>query len=230
MGFGSRDRCVPAPGYGYGSKVPLGASPLDLQPARRVRGKTTAVELASGASLLPGAAEGEGRVEPVSGALSEMALLAPPSESDADDESWSVVSDNPGLRELDVSLSSPSTTSSREPRRGAAWSFVEAGRYSMDDCLAVLESEPFIKTRKQRANAWGDNGPPPIHATLGAYQRGPHVGVTTATGRHADLTRYLTEFMKKHCGDGCEFTSITVARDLCTEVHSDRFKLRPHFG
>eukprot|EP00439_Symbiodinium_sp_Y106_P067652 s1025_g11.t1 len=32
--------------------------------------------------------------------------------------------------------------------------------------------------------------------------------------------------IRRHCGDSWEFTSITVARDLCTEVHSDRFNLR----
>ena len=39
-------------------------------------------------------------------------------------------------------------------------------------------------------------------------------------------TRYLTRFLKEHCGSSCEFTSITVARDLCTAVHRDRFNLR----
>ena len=52
-----------------------------------------------GASLLPGAAEGERREEPAGGALSAVALLAPPTESEADDESWSVVSNDP-VREL----------------------------------------------------------------------------------------------------------------------------------
>ncbi|CAE7662849.1 unnamed protein product, partial [Symbiodinium sp. CCMP2592] len=202
------------------------SSPPDLLPARRVRGKTTAVELASGASLLPGAADGGPREDPAVGALSSLIGLANSSDSDADDESWSVVSNGPRPCELEGQVSSsPSTTSSRG-RNGFAERFAKENRYSMEDCLKVLESEPFVKTRKQRATAWGGNGPPPIHTTLGAYQRGPHVGVTNATGRHSALSHYLAEFMKKSCGESCEFTSITVARDLCTDVHCDRFNMR----
>ncbi|CAE7733563.1 unnamed protein product [Symbiodinium sp. CCMP2592] len=112
----------------------------------------------------------------------------------------------------------------RDP--GADGASEPENRFSMEDCLKVLESEPFVKTRKQRATAWGGNGPPPIHTTLGAYQRGPHIGVTNATGRHSALSHYLAEFMKKSSVVNCEFTSITVARDLCTDVHCDRFNMR----
>ena len=52
------------------------------------------------------------------------------------------------------------------------------------------------------------------------------MGITNGTTRHEDLARYLAEFIKLHSGDHCSFTSRTVARDLCTGVHSDRFNLR----
>ena len=198
----------------------------DLLPARRVKGKTTAVELASGASLLPGAADGTDR-DSGGVALGSVRSLALSSESDADDESWTVVSEVPRLCELEAPISpSSSTTSSARLRQGVASSFVEAGRFSMEDCLEVLETEAFVKTRKQRTTAWRDNGPPPVHTTIGAFQRGPFVGLTNATDRHEPLARYLAEFMKRRCGDQCVFTSFTVARDLCTEVHSDRFNMR----
>ncbi|CAE7778026.1 unnamed protein product [Symbiodinium sp. CCMP2592] len=205
-----------------------GGGPLvpDLLPARRVTGKTSAVELASGASLLPGASDGPSGGRP-EGALKSVAALSPGSDSDADDESWTVVSDGAQLCDLEVrESSSPSTTTSHRGRGSLAAEYVEAGCYSMDECLRVLESEPFVKTRKQRTSAWKENGPPPIHTTLGAYQRGPFVGTTSATKRHHSLALYLTEFLKRHCGGQCEFTSLTVARDLNTEVHSDRFNLR----
>ncbi|CAE7621651.1 unnamed protein product [Symbiodinium sp. CCMP2592] len=202
------------------------SSPPDLLPARRVTGKTSAVELANGASLLPGAADGSGGVRP-EGALRSVVALSPGSDSDADDESWTVVSDGAQLCDLEVpESSSPSTTTSNRSRGSLAAEYVESGCYSMDECLRVLESEPFLKTKKQRTTAWKENGPPPIHTTLGAYQRGPYVGVTNATRRHCSLALYLTEFLKRHCGEQCEFTSLTVARDLNTEVHSDRFNLR----
>ena len=212
--------------YNEGAPHAKDFSTLDLLPSRRVRGKTTAVELASGASLLPGAADSVPR-EAVGPALSSVVALAPSSDSDADDESWTVVSDGPNLCELEVQgSSSPSTTRDFGRCQGVASQFVEAERYSMADCLRVLESEPFVKTRKMRASAWKENGPPPVHTTIGAYQRGPFVGITTATERHDQLARYLTEFLRRQCGTECEFTSFTVARDLCTEVHSDRFNLR----
>ena len=205
------------------SSVPL----PDLLPARRVRGKTTTVDLASGASLLPGAADGARRDGGGAGMLRAMEKVSLQPESDADDASWVVVSDEPRLCELGgPESSSPSTTSSGRFKGGLASRFEEEGRYSMEDCLRVLESEPFVKTKKQRATAWKENTPPPVHTTLGAYQRGPFVGLTTATSRHEDLTRYIVRFLKEHCGSSCEFTSITIARDLYTEVHRDHFNLR----
>ena len=199
----------------------------DLLPARRVRGKTRAVELASGASLLPGAADGAPGDLPTDRGLRAVSLLASSGFSDSEDDSWSVVSDEYRLCDLEVpEPASSSTTSARGQSQGLAKDYALAERYSMEDCLEVLEAEPFVKTKKMRHSAWGENGIPPVHTTLGAYQRGPYVGLTNATERHENLVRYLTELMRRHCDEGCEYTSFTVARDLCTEVHSDRFNLR----
>ena len=41
-----------------------------------------------------------------------------------------------------LSPSSPSTTSSPEPRKGVASCFAEAGRYSMDDCWRCWSQSP----------------------------------------------------------------------------------------
>ena len=104
--------------------------------------------------------------------------------------------------------------------------YLKEERFSMEDCLKVLENETFRRTRKQRSQAWKDNRPPPVHTTLGAFQRGPWAGITTATARHRSLTEYLIAMYKYHCGPETSFTSMTVARDLCTDVHRDRFNLR----
>ncbi|CAE7275724.1 GIP, partial [Symbiodinium microadriaticum] len=86
--------------------------------------------------------------------------------------------------------------------------------------------QPPLRTRKQRVSAWSSNEPPPVHTTLGAYQRGPFVGLTKATTRHQDLAVYLNKFFKKQCGEELRYTSITVAKNLHTGVHCDRFNLR----
>ena len=65
-----------------------------------------------------------------------------------------------------------------------AAAYLRERRLSMSDCLEVLESDRFRKTRKKRAAAWQNNQPPSIHTTLGAFQRGPWTGLTTATARH----------------------------------------------
>ena len=40
----------------------------------------------------------------------------------------------------------------------------------MEDCLKVLEAEPFMKMKKQRRSAWKGNGSPPVHTyDLGAH-------------------------------------------------------------
>ena len=112
------------------------------------------------------------------------------------------------------------------PRGDLAAEYLREGRFSMNDCLEVLENEVFRKTRKQRSSAWKEHPAPPIHSTLGAYQRGPWNGVTTATKRHESLTAYLVAMFKCHCGPEVTFTSMTVAKDLCTDAHRDRFNLR----
>ena len=101
--------------------------------------------------------------------LSAMNRVSLQPESDADDESWVVVSDDPQLCELGgPESSSPSTTSSGRFKKGLASRFEGEERYSMDDCLRVLESEPFVKTKKQRSTAWKENTPPPVHRINGA--------------------------------------------------------------
>ncbi|CAE7288644.1 GIP, partial [Symbiodinium sp. KB8] len=104
--------------------------------------------------------------------------------------------------------------------------FTASRRFSMEDCLHVLTSTEFLRTRKQRVSAWSSNEPPPVHTTLGAYQRGPFVGLTKATTRHQDLAVYLNKFFKKQCGEELRYTSIPVAKNLHTGVHCDRFNLR----
>ena len=83
-------------------------------------------------------------------------------------------------------------------------------------------------SEKQQSSelAWRSNEPPSSHTTLGAFQRGPWSGVTAATTRQEELTTYLTAFLRHHCGDEMMFSSMTVAKDLCTDAHKDRFNLK----
>ncbi|CAE7278448.1 GIP, partial [Symbiodinium microadriaticum] len=200
----------------------------DLLPARRVKGKTSVVELASGSGLMPGLVPSDGveprEEEPVAQAL---AKLTQTEDSESEDDIWSWVSGEPSLYGLELDEPPPDpTTTTGEPAVSVAQQFLDEEKFTMEDCLAVLEAESLQKPRKLRTRAWRENGTPPIHTTFGAYQRGPFVGLTNATNNHEALTRYLVKFMKKHSNEEAKFTSFTVAKDLFTEVHSDRFNMR----
>ncbi|CAE7463061.1 GIP, partial [Symbiodinium necroappetens] len=205
-----------------------GSAERDLLPARRVKGKTSVVELASGAGLMPGVLPLE-EADPLEEgeSLKALAMLAESSGSEVEMGMEPLIHDGVHLCELDGE--SPTTTCTTTPLRqakGLAGQFLREKRFSMEDCLSVLEEEQFKKTQKQRSSAWKENDPPPVHTTLGAYQRGPFVGITNATKKHETLAKYLSEFMKRHVGSEASFSSFTVAKDLCTDVHSDRFNLR----
>ena len=196
---------------------------VHVPPARRVRRKSSIVELADGVGLMPGLRgdlEGEDLAAPGLKAITRLASTSTGSSSDE------LVSEKEVLAFVEAvpeTASSPKTKVG--PRGDLAAEYLREGRFSMNDCLEVLENEVFRKTRKQRSSAWKDHPPPPVHSTLGAYQRGPWRRVTTATRRHGSLTAYLVAMFKYHCGQEVLFTSMTVAKDLCTDAHRDRFNL-----
>ena len=133
----------------------------DLLPARRVKGKSSVVELASGSGLMPGVvgkADVESLAEP--GALRTVVRLAPSSDSEKEDDSWSLVSEEFRLQGLEQEELPPSPVAACSTSSlGLAQRFLKEKKFSMDDCLAVLEAEQFTRPRKQRAMAWRDNGP-----------------------------------------------------------------------
>ena len=205
-----------------------GASDADAEPPahpplRRVRRKSSIVELAGGVGLIPGFDADPEMSEGEEVGLRAIARLPTTTGTTSSEE---IVSD--GLRagqEDATSNSSPQSTSwAGEGSLAAA--YLRERRFSVEDCLKVLERERFRRTKKQRAAVWQSNEPPSVHTTLGAYQRGPWTGVTTATTRHEDLTAYLTAVMKYHSGENMVFSSMTIAKDLCADAHKDRFNMR----
>ena len=192
-------------------------------PVRRVRRKSSIVDLAGGVGLLPGF-DGN-RTEP-SGERDGLRALVELAENDASASSEDLASEDPFHDQEEDIFCSSLGVKEHKGEESLATVYLREGRFSMEDCLRVLESEPFRKTRKQRALAWRGNEPPLVHTTLGAYQRGPWTGITNATARHQELTAYLTAVMKYHTGESMVFTSMTVARDLHTEAHRDRFNMR----
>ena len=143
----------------------------------------------------------------------------------SEESSGEVVSE-PCRLDGDFSATEGGSSSTGRVQGDLAQEYLRDGRFSMRDCLDVLEGESFRKTKKQRALAWKGNEPPAVHTTLGAYQRGPWTGVTSATNRHNSLTKYLVAMFRHHCGEEAVFSSMTVAKDLCTDAHKDRFNLR----
>ncbi|OLQ09932.1 Copia protein [Symbiodinium microadriaticum] len=194
---------------------------VHVPPARRIRRKSSIVELAGGVGLMPGLRGDPEGEEPAAPGLRAITRLASTLNSSSSDE---LVSENESLAVVEVvSESALSQRTKVGPRGDLAAEYLREGRFSMNDCLEVLENEVFRKTRKQRSSAWKDHPPPPVHSTLGAYQRGPWKGVTTATRRHESLTAYLVAMFRHHCDQEVLFTSMTVAKDLCTDAHRDRF-------
>ena len=108
-----------------------------------------------------------------------------------------------------------------------AAAYLRERRLSMSDCLEVLESERFRKTRKQRAAAWQNNQPPSIHTTLGAFQRGPWTGLTYCHGQTRRSRNYVLT-LGDFTGGGiwqegsCEGAS-TVAMQLESGEERPRF-------
>ncbi|CAE7397602.1 GIP [Symbiodinium sp. CCMP2592] len=194
-----------------------------VPPARRVRRKSSIVDLAGGVGLMPGMSGeplGDGAAK---AGLKSIVKVAEQSTSSSSDE---VASEAMVLDGFEVPSEFSQKVKGDGDQSDLAAEFLRDGRFTMEDCLRVLENERFLKTRKQRASAWKDNEAPQVHTTLGAYQRGPWSGVTTATTRHRSLTEYLVALYQHHCGPGVTFTSMTVARDLCTDAHRDKFNLR----
>ena len=207
---------------------PEGGSEADSEapghpPARRVRGKSSIVELAGGVGLIPGFVRRDPGHDGGEVGLKAIAKLA---DAEASASSGEVVTSDFRLDSVEAVSGSSVKAEPSQTVEPLAATYLREKRFSMEDCLKVLEGEHFRKTRKQRATAWQDNQPPPIHTTLGAYQRGPWTGVTTATARHEALTKYLTAVLRHLCGDDMCFSSITVAKDLCTDTHKDRFNLK----
>ncbi|CAE7291385.1 GIP, partial [Symbiodinium microadriaticum] len=194
-----------------------------VPPARRIRRKSSVVELAGGVGLMPGLWDAKEDGTEGAHALRALAALAGDHVCPSSDE---VLSEDAVLKGLEFSSEASTKSNGVGPRGDLAAEYLGEGRFSMNDCLEVLQNENFRRTKKQRASAWKDNAPPPIHTTLGAYQRGPSSGVTTATARHNSLTAYLVAMFKHHSGEDVSFTSMTVARDLCTDAHKDRFNLK----
>ena len=192
-------------------------------PVRRVRGKRSIVELAGGVGLMPRL--GDDRRGPGEGDAGLRALVKL-----ADNEA-STSSEDLGSEPFVGDYEEVVSCSSLDVREGQgeeslAAKYLREGRFSMEDCLQVLQAEPFRKTQKQRTTAWRGHEPPSVHTTLGAYQRGPWTGVTSATARHEELAAYLSRVIKYHAGENASFTSMTVARDLYTEPHRDKFNMK----
>ncbi|CAE7496785.1 GIP, partial [Symbiodinium necroappetens] len=225
-------------GYGQGGRFdlqPRWMSATYLGPARSVPGghlvltdegirrKSSIVELAGAVGLMPGLWDGQEDGAEGAHALRAILALAGDQVCSSSDE---VLSDDAALKALELSSEESMKSSGPGPRGDLAAEYLSEGRFSMNDCLEVLQNENLRRTKKQRASAWKDNAPPPIHTTLGAYQKGPWSGVTTATTRHNSLPSHLMAMFQHHCGADVSFTSMTVARDLCTDAHKDRFNLK----
>ena len=192
-------------------------------PVRRVRGKSSIVELAGGVGLIPGmkSDQADGGADPVG-----LKALAELGRAEASTESEDVASEVLTGEQEEIHSSSTRSPAGNRTKESLAAVYYREKRFSLEDCLYVLEAEKFRRTKKQRATAWRGHDPPTVHTTLGAYQRGPWVGIATATAYHEDLTVYLAAVMKHHAGEDVTFTSMTVAKDLCTDTHKDRFNMK----
>ncbi|CAE7035047.1 unnamed protein product [Symbiodinium sp. CCMP2592] len=179
-------------------------------PLRRVRRKSSVIDLAGGVGLLPGFDKEVVAAGDEKAGLRALAMLA---KAEVEPSSEDVVSDGLSMGHEEGLESSASKVSARRDDRPLAEQ-------------VYVKSERFRKTKKQRAAAWQANDPPSVHTTLGAYQRGPWTGMTTATARHESLASYLTAMLRHHEGKPMVFSVLTIAKDFNTDAHKDKFNMR----
>ena len=150
--YSTNIRQFPAPPDPEGGSEADGELPVH-PPLRRVRGESSIVELAGGVGQYQG--------------LRELA------DDEASASSGDVVSSDSYLESIEAISGSGSKPRTPQAGESLAATYLREKRFSMEDCLEVLEGERFRKTRKKRAIAWQDHQPPSVHTTLRAYQRGP---------------------------------------------------------
>ncbi|CAE7279098.1 GIP [Symbiodinium microadriaticum] len=129
-----------------------GSEERDLLPARRVKGKTSVVELASGAGLMPGVLPLE-EADPLEKgeSLKALAMLAESSGSEVEVGMEPLIHDGARLCELDGDYPTTTcTTTSFRQAKGLAGQFLREKRFSMEDCLSVLEAEQRNSSRRPK--------------------------------------------------------------------------------
>ena len=134
-------------------------------PARRIRRKSSIVELAGDVGLMPGL---RGEREEEAGDAPGLSAICTLDRTSLGSSSGDLVSDDVMLGRMNGSSESTSREGEPELPEDLAARYLYEGRFSMQDCLKVLEGERFRKTKKQRSLAWGSHEPPPVHTTLGA--------------------------------------------------------------
>ena len=140
-------RQFPAPPEPEGDSEADGELPAH-PPLRRAGGKSSIVELAGGVGKIPGFDKrAAGPVEGEAG----LKVLAKLAGAEASASSEDVISSASCLGPMDVVAASSSKTAVLQAGEPLAAAYLREGRCSMSECLDVLESDRFRKTRKQRA-------------------------------------------------------------------------------
>ena len=85
--------------------------------------------------------------------------------------------------------------------------------------LNSLDYKPVRGTRDGKLG--GKTGDLVNYFTYGMFTHGGVVGITTKTREDDHVVRYLNGYGKHHVGGGASWTSVSVTRDVATEVHHD---------
>ncbi|CAE7197343.1 RE2 [Symbiodinium sp. CCMP2592] len=85
--------------------------------------------------------------------------------------------------------------------------------------LNLLDYKPVRGARDGKFG--GKTGDPVNYFTYGMFTHGGIVGVTTKTRECDNVVRYLNAYGKYHLGGAASWSSISLSRDVTTEVHHD---------
>ena len=96
------------------------------------------------------------------------------------------------------------------------------GDFRPDTLLRLLNHLDYKPVKGSRdGKLGGKTGDLVNYFTYGMFTHGGVVGVTTKTREDDHVVRYLNAYGKHHLGAAATWTSVSLARDVATEVHHD---------
>ena len=93
--------------------------------------------------------------------------------------------------------------------------------FTYDKLKQLLDGAGLKKVKTERGEVIGGTGTMANYHTVGLYTHGGTYGITTCTKDKLSMTKYINQFGRHHLGQGCTWTSVTIAYNTETAIHHD---------